>query len=198
MYWNTTDICMLTLYPAVLLTLFFYWQQFCVELLRGLWKLPNGRDWLRGKLGVVLMGRAILSKCLIWFSVDGWSYIPSLSFDLRPNYGGGNEVNDNLLQKVLCMHSYTQCPQPCSRPPPTHASAGDSWTLMGKSGSGSCRVIAPFSWVLVHTRFCVCPPKVLYSTKSLIFQELFVSTADLPWRRAWQPTPVTHWPGESP
>ena len=32
------------------------------------------------------------------------------------------------------MHCCTQCPQPCSRPPPTHASTGDSWTLTGKSG----------------------------------------------------------------
>ena len=30
-------------------------------------------------------------------------------------------------------------------------SAGDSWTLRGKSGSASCGVTAPFSWVLVHT-----------------------------------------------
>ena len=43
-----------------------------------------------------------------------------------------------------------QCPQPCSRPPPTHASAGDSWTVKGKSGSVSCGVTAPFSWVLVR------------------------------------------------
>ena len=28
-------------------------------------------------------------------------------------------------------------PRPCSRAPLTHASAGDSWTLVGKSGSGS-------------------------------------------------------------
>ena len=67
--------------------------------------------------------------------------------------GGRNEDNGDLLQKVPCMFCYTQCPQPCSRPPPTHASAGDSWTLPGKSGSVSCGVTAPFSWVLVHTRF---------------------------------------------
>ena len=36
------------------------------------------------------------------------------------------------------MQCHTQCPRPHSRPPPTHASAGDSWTLMGKSGSVSC------------------------------------------------------------
>ena len=40
----------------------------------------------------------------------------------------------------------------------THTSVGDSWTLIGKSGSVSRGVIAPFSWVLVHTRFCLCPP----------------------------------------
>ena len=42
----------------------------------------------------------------------------------------------------------------------THTSAGDSWTLMGKSGSFSYRVTDPFSWVLVCTRFCLCPPRV--------------------------------------
>ena len=58
------------------------------------------------------------------------------------------------------MYCYTRCPQPCSRPPLTHASALDSWTLPGKSGSVSCGVTAPFSWVLVHTRYSVCPPRV--------------------------------------
>ena len=34
---------------------------------------------------------------------------------LGPNYGGGNNNNGNLLQKVPCTHCYTQCPQSCSR-----------------------------------------------------------------------------------
>ena len=80
----------------------------------------------------------MLSKSLIQYSVDGWGCVPSLLFDLRPNYGGGNEDNGNLLQQAPCMHCCMQCPQPCSRPPPTHASARDSWTLAGKSGSVSC------------------------------------------------------------
>ena len=42
----------------------------------------------------------MLSKSLIQFSVDGWGCVPSLLFDLRPNYGGGNEDNGDLLQKV--------------------------------------------------------------------------------------------------
>ena len=50
-----------------------------------------------GILGLVLIGRAMLSKSLIQFSVDGWSCVPSLLFTWEPNYGGGNEDNGNLL-----------------------------------------------------------------------------------------------------
>ena len=65
------------------------------------------------------MGGTMFSKSLIQFSVDGCGCVPSLLLDLRPNYGGGNEDNGDLLQKVLGTHCYTQCPQPCSRPPLT-------------------------------------------------------------------------------
>ena len=168
---------------------------------------------LRGNLGLVLMGRAMLSKSLIQFSVGGWGCVPSLlltwgltmvetylvaqmvkhlptmwetqvrflgwedlleketathSIPLTQstgsqrvghdwvtslNYGGGKEDNSDLLLKVTCTTCYSQCPQPCSRPPLTHASTGGSWTLRGNSGSVSCGVTAPFSWVLVHIRF---------------------------------------------
>ena len=118
---------------------------------------------LGGKLGLVLMGGAMLSKSLIQFSVEGQGCVPSLLFDLRLNYGGDIEDNGNFLQKVPCMHCCTQCPQPCSRPPPTHTSAGDSWTLTGKTGSVSCGVSAPFSWVLVHKALFV-PSKSLFSS----------------------------------
>ena len=43
-----------------------------------------------------------------------------------------------------------------------HASAGDFWTLTGQSGSVFCGVTAPFSWVLVHIRFCLCQPRVCF------------------------------------
>ena len=42
----------------------------------------------------------MLSKYLIQFSVDGCGCVPSLFFDLRPNYGGGSEDNGDLFQKV--------------------------------------------------------------------------------------------------
>ena len=109
---------------------------------------------MRGKLGLVLMGRAMFSKSLTQFSAEVQSCVPSLLFDLRPNYGGGNEDNGYLLQKVPCVYCYTECPRPCSRPLPTQASTGNSWTLADKSGSVSCRISAPLSWVLVCTRLC--------------------------------------------
>ena len=110
---------------------------------------------LRGKLGLVLMGRAMLSKSIIQFSVDGQGCIPSLLFDLMLNYGGGNEDNGNLLQKVPCTHYYTQCL--CSRPLLTYASAVDSWASLGPSlVGGNC------SFLLVGSRFRLCPPRVCF------------------------------------
>ena len=78
------------------------------------------------------------------------------------DYGGGNEDNGDLLQKIPCMYCYTHCLQPCIRPPLTHVSTGDSRTLPDKSGSVSCGVTAPFSWVLVHTGSCLCPRRVYF------------------------------------
>ena len=60
------------------------------------------------------MGGAILSKSLIQFSVDGPDYVPSLLSDLRPNYGGGNEDNDNLLQKVHAHTATLSAPDPAA------------------------------------------------------------------------------------
>ena len=83
------------------------------------------------------MARAMLSKSLIQFSVDGRGCVPSLLFDLKPNYGGGNKDNGDLLQKVPCPQCYTQCPQPCSRPPPPLEAPGPSWASLGQSVVGS-------------------------------------------------------------
>ena len=73
------------------------------------------------------------------------------------------KINGDLPQKISGMYFYSPYSQPCSRPPPTHASAGDSWTLSGKPGSAFCGVTALFSWILEHIRFVcalhesVCP-----------------------------------------
>ena len=94
----------------------------------------------------------MLSKSLTQFSVDGRGCVPSLLFDLRPNYGEVNEDNGDLLQKVLCMHCCTQCPRPCSRPPPLHPvptllleTPGHSQASLGQFLVGSL-LLSPGSW----------------------------------------------------
>ena len=77
----------------------------------------------------------MFSKSLIQFSIDGQGCVPSLLSDLRPSCGGGNEDDGSF--KRSHADTATVCPWPCSRPPLTHASAGNSWTLTGKSGSVS-------------------------------------------------------------
>ena len=96
-------------------------------------------------------GGAMLSKSLIQFFVDGWDCVLSLLFTWGQTMV---EIMKIIVtfQKAPCMYCYTQCLQSWSRPPLTHASPVDSWTHPGKSGSVSCGVTAPFSWVLVHTR----------------------------------------------
>ena len=72
------------------------------------------------------------------------------------------EVMKIMTTSSKRSHCYTQCPQPCSRPRPTDASARDSWALRSRSGSVSCGVTALFSCVLVHTRFHLCSPSVCF------------------------------------
>ena len=105
------------------------------------------------------MVRAMLCKSLIQFSVDGQGCVSSLLFDLKPNYGGGNEYNG----------CHTHHPQPCSRPLPTHTSTGDSWILSGKSGSVSCGG---------HCSFPLGPGahKVLFLPSKSLFPQFCVSS----------------------
>ena len=126
------------------ISVLWLWFSFCLPSDK---RLMEDSWWERLTVGeLVLMVRAILSKSLNQFSVDSRGCVSSL-FDLRPNYGRGNEDNDNFLPKVLFTHCCIQCPCPCSRPLSPHASTRESWTLTGKSRSVSCGVTAYFSWV---------------------------------------------------
>ena len=105
------------------------------------------------------MKRAMLSKPLIRFSVDEQGLFP-------PCYLTWGQTMVEVMKIMATSFKgprrrcCTQWPQPCSRPLKAHASAGDSWTLTDKSGSVSFGVTTHFSWVLVHIRFCLCPPRV--------------------------------------
>ena len=103
-----------------------------------------GRDWLRGNW--VLLW-AIISKSLIQFSADGWGCVPSLLFNCGHTMVEVMKIVGTFFKRALLP----SVPPTSSWPSPSHASAGESWTLIGKTGSVSCGVTAPFSWVLVHT-----------------------------------------------
>ena len=111
----------------------------CIRI-RGFWELPDGRDWLKRKLGLVQMGGAMLSKSLIQFSIDGRGCVPFLLLDLRPNYGGGNEDNGDLFQKAPCMHC-----QGLPWPTPLLESPGHSQASLDQSLVGSL-LLSPGSW----------------------------------------------------
>ena len=114
-------------------------------------------DWGGNWVLFWLAGLMLFNPIFCW-----WMRLCSLPvFWLEAKLYIEEEDDADLLQKVPCMHSCTQCPRPWSRPPLTHASARGAWTHTGKSGSVSC-VTAPFSWVLVCTRFCLCPPSVCF------------------------------------
>ena len=63
------------------------------------------------------------------------------------------------MPKGTFPDSCCQLPRSCGEPLPT-ASTGDPPTLAGSFGSVSCGVTAPFLWVLVHARLCLCPPRL--------------------------------------
>ena len=140
--------------------------------IRGLGKFPNGRDWLCGKLGLALVGRAMLSESFIQLPADGGACAPSMYFGLRwPILESAVSVFGLVVTSSRRMYfnmlhllgMLLPVPWPHGRPLSTRTSAGDSWTLTSKSNSVSCGVTDPFSWVLVHTRFCLCPPRVSVS-----------------------------------
>ena len=79
-------------------------------------------------------------------------------FDLSPDSGGGNEDNPDLFKKCgALLHSV-----------PTHASAGDSWTLTGK--------LVSLLWG--HCSFLLGPSghKVLFAPSKSLFPQSCVSS----------------------
>ena len=116
--------------------------------IRGLLKLPDGRDWLRGKLGLVLMGGAMLSKSLIQFSVDGWSCVPSLLFTWGQTMV---EVMKIMLTSFKRSHACTATLSATSPaaghcwPTPLLETPGHSQAGLGHSLVGSL-LLFPGSW----------------------------------------------------
>jgi hypothetical protein len=82
------------------------------------------------------------------------------------------DLRSNAVEVMKIMGPLSKGPMQAllhSVPPSLHQATAEpcicqrlSWTLKSKSGSISFGVTAPFSWVLVHTHFCLCPPRVCF------------------------------------
>ena len=108
-----------------------------------------------GKLGLVLMGGAMLSKSLIQFSVHWWGCVPFLLFNLRPNYSGSNEDNGTSFKSShdALQHSVPPTLQQATTDPRLCQSLLDTH---GQFGSVSCGVTAPFSRVQESVSLVLC------------------------------------------
>ena len=116
--------------------------------IRGLWKFSDGRDWLRGELGFVLMGKAMLSKSLIQFSVEGQGHVPSCFLIWGQTMV---EVMMIIVTSFKRSHASTvtfSVPNPVaghSRPTPLLETLGHSWASLDQSLMGSL-LLFPGSW----------------------------------------------------
>ena len=104
------------------------------------------RERLMGKLGLLLMGGAMLSKSLIQFSVDGQGCVPSLLFDLRPTMVEKMKIMTSFKRSCTCTAALS--PWPCTRPLPTvppPETPGHSQASLAQSLVGSL-LPSPGSW----------------------------------------------------
>ena len=77
----------------------------------------------------------IYPKNLIKFSVDGQGYVPSLLFDLRANYGGGNEDNATSFKRPHAHNAALSAPDPAAghhQPTPLLDTPGHSQASLGQ------------------------------------------------------------------
>ena len=87
----------------------------------------------------------MVSKSLIQFSLDGQDCVPSLLFDLGPNYGRSNEDNGYSLCACTAGLSAQEPAAGHCRPPPPPETSGHSWASLGQSLLGSL-LLSPGSW----------------------------------------------------
>ena len=111
---------------------------------------------MRGKLALVLMGRAMLSKSLIQFSVDGWVWVPYLLFTSGQTMV---EVMKIMVTSFRRSHACTgklSAPNPTAghhQPTPLTESPGHSQEVWVSLLWGHCS----FFQVPGMQSFCLCP-----------------------------------------
>ena len=99
-----------------------------------------------GKMGLVLMGGAMLSKSLIQFSVDGWVCVPSLLFTWGQTMVEVMKVMANSFKRYHAGTATLSAPNPAAshrQPTPPPETPGHSRANLGQFFVGSLT----FSWI---------------------------------------------------
>ena len=124
-------------------------------------RLMEASRWERltgGKLGLLLMGGVMLNKSLIQFSFEGQTVFPPCYLTWGQTMVEVMKIMETSFKRSHAGTATLTAPSPAAghhRPTPplklldTH---GQVWVSHG--------VTAPFSCILMHTRFCLCPPRV--------------------------------------
>ena len=110
----------------------------------------------------------MLSKSLIQFSVDGWSCVPSLLFDLGPNSGGGNVIMVMSFIRSPAHTATLSAHDPAAghfRLTAPLETPGHSWASLGQ-------------FLVGHCSFLLCPGayKVLFVPSKSLFSQSCVSS----------------------
>ena len=109
----------------------------------------------------------MLSKSVIQFSVDGRGCVPSLLFDLRPNYGRGNET---MVTSFIRSHAGTatiSAPDPTTghhQPTPPPETPGHSQASLVQYLVGSL-LLSPGFWC-TQGSVCALPETISQSCVS--------------------------------
>ena len=101
-----------------------------------------------GKLDLVLMGRAMLSKSLIQFSVDGWNCVPSLLFTWGQTIREVMKITVTSFKRPQARTAALSAPEAAAghfRPAPLQETPGHFRACLGQSLVGSL-LLSPGSW----------------------------------------------------
>ena len=145
---------------------------------KGLWKLPDGRDWLRGKLGLGLMAGAMFNKSLVQFSIDGWSCVPSLLFTWGQTMVEVTKTMATSFKRSPAFTAALSAPRPAAghhQPTPLLETPGHSQASLGQPFVGSL-LLSPGSRCTI---FCLCPPRVYFPVLCKFWQLYFGINCDL-------------------
>ena len=107
----------------------------------------GGWCWCR-KLGLILVGRAMLSKSLVQFSVDGWRCVPSLLFTWGQTMVEIIKIMVTSFKRSHACTATLSAPSPAAghqRPTPPLETPGHSQGSLGQSLLGSL-LLSPGSW----------------------------------------------------